>query len=129
MGAGPVGRSEVEQAKPGEKFIGLGKISVLKVGFGDLELRGLGEELVVREALAGEFQRGVDDAVETGDREIEGAKRADGAAEFQEGVGRAFILGVFLEVGFVVGEIASISVNCVGARAALGGSASRKPMT
>ncbi len=101
MGARTIRRGEVEQAEAGVELRGLGKIAGLEVSLGDLELRGLGEDLIVFEAFARELERGIDHTVEAGDRALvnpEGAKRA---AEIEEGVGRAFVVRVILEEAFV----------------------------
>ena len=57
MSAGAVVRCEVEETQARVKFGGFGVVARLKMGFGDLELRGLRENLIVLEALAGQFER------------------------------------------------------------------------
>jgi len=116
MCAGAIGRGEIEHAEAREELVGLGELAGLEMGFGDFELCGLGEELVVFEAgVGGELQRGVDDVVEAGDREAGRAHVAERATEIEQGVGHADVGRVVLQVAFVdrggLGELALLAVH------------------
>ena len=74
MRARAVGGSEIEQLQTGIKFIGLGKISLLKMRFGDFELRRFGENLVMLGILRGKFQRGIDDIIKMREGELVGSE-------------------------------------------------------
>jgi hypothetical protein len=101
MRAGAVDRREFEQAEPGVELVRLRILAGLEMRLGDLELRGAGQQLVAVETVTRELQGRVDDAVEAGEREFVDAETAQGAAEVEEGVRRAFVGGIFLQEALV----------------------------
>ena len=103
VGAGPVGGGEVEQAQPGEKLVGLAKIPELEMGFGNFKLGGLGQHLIMLGTFRGEFERGVDHAVKTGEGQLVGAEGPVGAAHFKQGVRHARVGGIILQKPLVDG--------------------------
>jgi hypothetical protein len=53
--------------------------------------------LIAIEALAGEFQRGVENRIETRERHLVGAEPAIGAAKMEQGIRHAFIARIVFE--------------------------------
>ena len=107
---GAVCGRQVEEAQPGEVLARVRELPGFEVGFGDLELRGLGQQFVVIESLGRQLQRGVDDGIELLDREPVGAHGPLRPAEIEHQIGYSFVVRELLEE-FLVGA------GCFGKRA------------